>query len=219
MSTKTEDPADLSQRLAARVRGLRRDAGLTLDQLARASGVSRSAISLIERGETAATAVVLERLATALGQTLAALFDAPPPGRSDSRRRGTAAAPAPPPSPVARLADQPLWQDPGSGYRRRNVSPAGWPQPFQIVEVHFPPGARVAFETTERAHATPQQVWVLEGRIDVTTGSGTHPLHTGDCLAMVLDAPTMFHNPSRRTARYAVVLGREPLPATRGRRR
>ena len=45
---------------------------------------------------------------------------------------------------VARAAAQPPWQDPGSGYVRRNVSPAGWPAPFQIVDVHFPPRARVA---------------------------------------------------------------------------
>ena len=32
-------------------------------------------------------------------------------------------------SPVARRKDQAEWQDPASGYVRRNVSPAGWPMP------------------------------------------------------------------------------------------
>src|SRR4051794_38626061 len=66
----------LDHRIAARARDLRAARGLSLEALAERSGVSRSMISLIERGESSATAVVLERLATGLGVTLAALFDA-----------------------------------------------------------------------------------------------------------------------------------------------
>ena len=95
-------------------------------------------ISLIERGESSPTAVVLEKLAAGLGVTLASLFDAP------------AAAAQAPSGPVARRDDQPQWRDPASGYLRRNVSPPGVPQPMQIVEVHFPPGGACAFETGAR---------------------------------------------------------------------
>jgi uncharacterized cupin superfamily protein len=52
-------------------------------------------------------------------------------------------------------------------------------------------------------------VWVLEGAIDVTLGAERHRLREGDCLAMQLDRPTMFHNPTRKAARYAVVIARE----------
>jgi uncharacterized cupin superfamily protein len=82
---------------------------------------------------------------------------------------------------------------------------------MQIVEVHFPPGGRVAFETGVRDMQVFQQVWVLEGRIDISLDGDIHHLHEGDCMAMELDRPTMFHNPSRQTARYAVVLVSEPL--------
>jgi hypothetical protein len=40
-------------------------------------------------------------------------------------------------------------------------------------------------------------------------GRERHRLREGDCLAMVLDRPTMFYNPTRKTARYAVVLASE----------
>ena len=102
---------------------------LSLDALARKTGVSRSMISVIERGESSPTAVVLEKLAAGLGVPLASLFDGP---TSDAKTSC---------GPVARRKDQPQWQDPASGYRRRNVSPPGVPQPMQIVEVHFPPGS------------------------------------------------------------------------------
>ncbi len=183
-------PGNLNDRIARRVRDLRATSGLSLDALATHCGISRSMISLIERGESSPTAVLLEKLASGLGVPLAALFDAPQPSAG----------------PVARAVDQPSWKDPHSGYVRRNVSPSGVGSPIQIVEVHFPAKARVAYETGPREPAMHQQVWVLEGRVDITVGDEKHRLDAGDCLAMVLDRPVGFHNPTRTTARYAVVL-------------
>ena len=188
---------DLNQRIAERVRELRAGQGLSLDALASKSGVSRSMISLIERGESSPTAAVLEKLAAGLGVMLASLFDVAAAG---SRAHS---------GPVARRNDQPQWRDPASGYLRRNVSPPGVPQPMQIVEVQFPPGGRVAFDTDARDTRVHQQVWVLEGVIDVTLGAERHRLRQGDCLAMRLDRPTMFHNPTRKPTRYAVVIATE----------
>lgn len=189
-----DEGSNLNQRIAERVRELRGTQRLSLELLARKSGVSRSMISLIERGESSPTAVVLEKLAAALGVTLASLFDAPHAGQPVQR------------GPIARRADQPEWKDPASGYIRRNVSPAGVPQPMTIVDVQFPAGRRVAFESAARTVRVHQQVWVLAGAIDVTLGKERHRLRAGDCLAMQLDRPTMFHNPTRRPARYAVVI-------------
>ncbi|KAF1070919.1 MAG: HTH-type transcriptional regulator SutR [Variovorax sp.] len=187
---KEEALAPLNDRIARRVRELRAARGLSLEALAAQSGVSRSMISLIERGESSPTAVVLEKLATGLGTMLAALFDEPRP-RAD---------------PVARRADQPQWRDPSSGYLRRNVSPGGIASPLQIVEVLFPPKARVAYESGARESQVHQQVWMLEGTIEITVGEERHRLDAGDCLAMVLDRPVAYFNPTRETARYAVAI-------------
>lgn len=200
MSTKTDEPAttpDIGARIAARVRELRTDQGCSLDALAARSGVSRSAISAIERGTASPTAVVLEKLATGLGVALPSLFDTPGDGHQ------TAA----PPGPLARRADQPVWSDPQSGYRRRQLSPPGWPSPVRLVEVELPAGATVAFDNGTGDITVHQQVWVLSGRLDVTVGDTTHALGAGDCLAMRLDHPTAFHNPARRgDTRYATAV-------------
>jgi len=187
----------LDQRIAEQVRALRAARGLTLEALAEQSGVSRSMISLIERGESSPTAVLLERLATGLSVPLAALF----------------AASHASPQPIARRADQPQWRDPASGYLRRNISPDNFPSPIQIVEVEFPPGARVAFDTGARGLRLHQQVWMLAGAIEVTVGEDCHLLRTGDCLAFVLDRPTSFHNRASKPARYAVVVVSQPAIA------
>ncbi|HTY78903.1 MAG TPA: helix-turn-helix domain-containing protein [Candidatus Bathyarchaeia archaeon] len=180
----------INQRIAARVRDLRGAGGHSLEGLARRSGVSRSMISLIERGESSATAVVLEKLATSLGVSLAALFE---DTRAGSR-------------PVARRAAQPQWRDPASGYLRRNLSPAGVAAPLQLVEIEFPPGARVAYESGVREVPLHQQVWVLEGSIEVRLGEERYRLDAGDCLAMRLDRPTAYRNPGRKPAHYLVAI-------------
>jgi transcriptional regulator with XRE-family HTH domain len=182
----TTDHAKLGidAQIAARVRALRAELGLSIEALAARSEVSRSMISLIERP----TAVLLERLAAALGTTLAGLFAAPPAM----------------PSPLSRRGDQSIWQDPASGYVRRNVSPAD--APLQIVDVTFPAGAHVAYETGRRQTRIHHQVWVLSGEIIVTVGDDTHALARGDCLAFLLDRPTAYRNTSTKPARYAVAV-------------
>ncbi len=184
---------DLNERIAARVRVLRAERGLSLEALAIRSGVSRSMISLVERGESSPTAVVLDRLAAGLGVTIGEFFDL------------AAAVPASG-CRLATRASQPAWRDPASGYLRRNVTPPGVNHPMRIVEIEFPAGARVAFENLGHERNVQQQVWVLAGTIDVSSGEERHRLRQGDCLAMRLDRPSLFHNPGRRPARYAVVI-------------
>ena len=90
---------DINSRIAARVRVLRAAAELSLEALAGRCDVSRSMLSLVERGETSPTAVVLEKIATGLGVPLASLFD-------------DAEAPS---SPVSTARDRASWTDPQSG--------------------------------------------------------------------------------------------------------
>jgi transcriptional regulator with XRE-family HTH domain len=183
---------DINARIAGRVSDLRKEHGFTLDALAERSGVSRSMISLIERGQSSPTAAVLDKLADGLGVTLATLFDEPP--------RGAEA------SPLCRRAEQPIWKDPASGYLRRNVSPTGYPSPIQLVEVVFPAGQRVAYDGTPRHTEIHQQVWVIEGRLELGLGTKVWRLDAGDCLAMQLDHPIVYRNPTRKPARYVVAL-------------
>ena len=56
------------------------------------------------------------------------------------------------------------------------------------------------------------KVWVLQGMIEVVLGEERFELAAGDCLAMVLDRPITYHNPTPRPARYCVVIV-APRPA------
>lgn len=190
---------DINARIASRVRALRSELGMTLDALSAKCDVSRSMLSLVERGESSPTAVVLEKIATGLGVPLASLFD-------------DANTPA---NPVSRSADRIPWRDPQSGYIRRNISPANFPSPIHIVEVILPAGAYVAYETGARDVTIHQQVWVQEGSIELTLGNVTYHLAEDDCLAMQVNAPTSFRNRTPKPARYIVILATERWHAPR----
>lgn len=192
---------DIHHLLGHRLRALRDARGLSLDALAARSGVSRSAISLIERAQSSPTAAVLDKLATALGVALASLFE-------DDAREAEA------PSPLSRAAAQPVWTDPESGYTRRNLSPAA-DAPLQLVEVRFPAGRRVTYDTGPREFEMHQQIWLIEGTMAFTLGGASWRLEAGDCLSMRVDAPISFHNPGRKTARYLVALTTAPLQNVR----
>lgn len=197
MQEETDHPEtqDINSRIASRVRALRSELGMSLDALAAKCDVSRSMLSLIERGESSPTAVVLEKIATGLDVPLASLFD-------------DVSAPA---NPVSRGEDRTAWRDPQSGYVRRNISPANFPSPIRIVEVILPAGASVAYETGARDATIHQQVWVQQGAIELSLGNVTYHLAEDDCLAMQLDAPTTFRNRTDEPARYIVIIANERL--------
>ncbi len=178
--------------ISERLKGLRLHAGLTLEELSRRSNVSRAMISRVERGEASPTAALLARLCEALGLSLSAFF-------ADDREAT---------SPLSRRADQRLWRDPHSGYLRRSVSPPRVPSRVDIVEVDFPAGARVSFPPREESRAMTQHIWLFEGVLEMIIGKTVHTLHPGDCLFMDIGDAFVFHNPSDKPARYAVILDR-----------
>ncbi len=184
---------DINRRIAHRVAALRAGRGLSLDALASRSGVSRSTLSLIERGETSATAVILEKVAGGLGVALAALFEA----ARDA------------PGPLMRRGEQTEWCDPASGYLRRNVSPPDHPSPLRLVAVEFPAGQRVVLEGASLEATISQQVWLLAGTMELSHGGATWRLDAGDCLAMQIAGPVEFRNPTRLPARYLVAIASE----------
>ncbi len=186
-------PHDIDRAIGERLKALRTAQGLTLDELATRSGVSRAMISRIERTEASPTAALLARLSEALGLSLSAFFAEEGQGE---------------PSPLRRREDQKLWRDPHTGYLRRSVSPPRMPSRVDIVEVEFPPGARVSFPLRAESRIMTQHVWLFEGELHMVLPDATYRMMPGDCLFMDIGDAFDFHNPSDQPARYAVVLDR-----------
>jgi transcriptional regulator with XRE-family HTH domain len=120
---------EVDQHIAQRLKILRSQGGLTLQDLASRSGVSRAMISKIERAEASATAALLHKLCTALDTSLSALL-VPAPNQSN---------------PFMRRAHRMRWQDPATGLVREIVTPRVTASKVEVVEVTLPPKTVVQF--------------------------------------------------------------------------
>lgn len=191
MPTDHPPAADLiiERRIAQRLAGLRAERGWSLEALAERTGMSRATLSRIERSELSPTASMLGALCTAYGWTLSRLM-------ADAEGR--------PPSLVP-PAEQTEWTDPGSGYRRRAVSPPTPGLRGELVEVRLPAGASVSFATSPVA-GLEHHLWMLEGALSLEVDGAPFQLRAGDCLRYVLVGPSRFECTGKREARYVIAM-------------
>jgi transcriptional regulator with XRE-family HTH domain len=181
---------DTGTRIARRVRLERDTRGWSLADLADRSGVSKAAISKIEREEMSPTAVILVRLASAFDLTLAGLL---------LRAEGAA-------NRLSRATDQPIWRDPDTGYLRKQVFNRP-DHPVEIIQVELPAGQRVSFPASSYANIR-QVVWVQQGELVILEGGERYVLAAGDCLGFGPPAEVTLANETTRTCTYRVVLAR-----------
>ncbi|MCE2931617.1 MAG: helix-turn-helix transcriptional regulator [Hyphomicrobiales bacterium] len=160
--------------------------------LSEASGVSRAMISKIERGEASPTAGVIGRLAGAFGLTMSELL---------------AAAPANSPiGGLQRRDEQPLWQDPASLYRRRQVATApDWPS--DVTWVELPAGREVRFPADAFAFHH-HLILVQKGVLELAEGSVLHRLQPGDRLILGEPRECCYANRSNEPVEYLVLVTR-----------
>ncbi len=162
------DPqSDIHDRLAAALREARRGKGLSLEAVAKLSGVSRSMVSQIERGESSPTVATLWNLTQALQVDFAGLLE----GRTASGIEVTEAALAP---VIAR-----------GGVRIRILSPAEAVGEHEVYDLVFAPGAALVSDAHSpgcREHLT-----VIEGALSVVSGADQVMVSVGDVARYAAD--------------------------------
>ena len=171
---------DINARIGQNIKIEREKRGWSLTDLAEQSGVSRAMIHKIERGESSPTATSLARLAG----SFIALTEVQP---------GT----------LLRHAQQPVWQDPETGYIRRHVSPSDIP--LDVVSVELPPHTDVPMPAISYLSRR-QLIWVLEGTLRFQEGDNLFEMNVGDCLELGDPTDCVFTNLTEDICRYAVMV-------------
>ena len=158
--------------LPMRLKEARKVQGLSLDAIANLSGVSRSMVSQIERGESSPTISTLWNLTRALNVDFVGLMEQAEQGDKID---------------VLQAFEVPTIDNMGEGCRIAILSLPEEAGEHEVYDISFqesgflksPPHARGAME----------QLTVLKGRIRVTSGSATTELSIGDTAGYAADVP------------------------------
>ncbi len=183
--TTPEDTADALARNLRRVRGER---GLTLDDLARRAGVSRSMLIQIEQKRVNPTLATLVRLAQALDIGLAELVEL------GGRRR------------VRVLSHDDvveLWSSPGGGSGRLLVG-SDQLDHIEFWDWRLEPGD--VHEAEAHAAGTAEIIHVLDGDLTLEVDGESHAAASGESVVFPADADHSYANKSTRPLHVLMIV-------------
>jgi transcriptional regulator with XRE-family HTH domain len=182
------DETDQKLVLAEHLRTLRIDRGITLQELAAKSGISRATLSRIENGEVSPTAETLGRLASAFAVPV---FQ--PLAPMEQRLQA-----------FVRHAEQIVWLDPNNGYSRRTVSPPSGQLKLEVIECTIAPHQRIAYDKPA-VLGHEHHLVMLSGALSLVVHGERYELLPGDCLRYRLLGSSCFET-GDQFARYIIAL-------------
>src|SRR6201992_3284044 len=171
-------------RVGEQIQRLRAERRMTLDDLSRAAGVSKSMLSEIERDKANPTIAVAWRLTNALGISLDQLFAQQKPVEAIR---------------VASPHDIPTLSGDNGGYQLRVWGPIELAGKFEWYELTLQTGAAL----TSNAHepGTREHLTVLNGSIEVDASGATRRLKAGETARYAADESHAIRNVGRAEAK------------------
>jgi len=188
-SASAESAEDVSRHVCRRIHQLRRDRGWSLDVLSRASGVSRSMLSQIEREQANPTLAVTVKIAGALGMSMAELVEQ------------AAAAPG---IEIIRADDRSHIFRSDQNCSIRTLSPLHLEKDVEFYEVLLNPGG--ALRSAPHFQGTREFLTVQKGRVVVVSDNETTELNRADSASYRADVPHEIRNPGKAEALVFLVV-------------
>ncbi|HKD20495.1 MAG TPA: cupin domain-containing protein [Rhizomicrobium sp.] len=177
--------------LGARIRSIRKDRGIKLNELAEKSELSSAFLSRLERGQVSSSVANLIQIAQVLGVAVAELFDGP---SSASRSE-----------PTVHTVEEPLAdQNVGStGYRWRLLA-GGMPNDdLEIFHLVFPRKNRMGMLVS---HPGQEYCYVLSGKVRFIVGTKSFELGPGEGILANSEIPHRAENIGRNEAQVLMVV-------------
>ena len=181
--------------IGARLRALRIEQGLSVNELAMRAGVSAGTVSQVERNKANPSMRILERLRHALSVPLTALLEA------DDAVSDPVAG-----NFVRKAAERPLFDVGQHGMQKELLSPHG-DHDLKMMIILLPAGAgseEVLVGVGEKAGL------VLEGTVVLNVGDRRAVLETGDSFQFESTVPHSIRNESSKTARILWIMNTRP---------
>jgi transcriptional regulator with XRE-family HTH domain len=161
--------------IGARIRAARHRLGMSLEQVAEETGLTKGFISQVERNLTSVSVASLVNICNAVGLRIGSLFE---PGRRD----------------LIRYADRPRINFGGINVTEFMLTPANQGQ-VQVIQSEIGPGGGSG-EEPYALNGQAEFVHVVSGQLDITVHGDTYLLETGDSLTFSPRDPHSWRNPS-----------------------
>ena len=171
-----ESSTDLAPIVGRNLRRLRTQRGLSLERLAKASGVSRAMLGQIELGQSAPTINVIWKIARALGIPFSALI-------STTAQSGTRLMRS---QQSKRLASH------DGSFVSRALFPFDEPRRVEFYELHLAAGA--VEEADAHPPGTLENLVVTQGTVEIDRGDERHVLGAGDAILFEADVAHVYRN-------------------------
>jgi len=178
-------PAAEPPRVGAALAALRQSRSLSLDELSRLAGVSKSMLSQIERAQANPTVAVVWRLANALGVPLADLL-------------GGAAPAAAPAMDFVPAHAAPSLRSPDGLCELRILGPIELAGQFEWYALTVQPGG--ALESSAHEDGAREHLTVQAGALEVSAGGETQALKAGETARYAADRPHAIRNTAKSAA-------------------
>ena len=183
----TTSVEDLNSIIANNLRELRRVRGMTLDDMAEATGVSKSMLGQIERGECGLSVATLWKISTGLKISFTSLM-------VEDRPRAEV---------VDNTALTPLTNG-QPGFRLYPVFPVAADRGFEIMYIELDPAAQSHSEPHE--HGTEEFVLVNEGTLELTVGREHYSIPAGHSIRYAADQPHCYANRAGEMTRLCMII-------------
>jgi transcriptional regulator with XRE-family HTH domain len=192
MATKsTKNVSAEPPRVGDRLAHLRQTKGLSLDELSRKAGVSKSMLSQIERAQANPTVAVVWRLANALGVDIGSLLGDQPrlavPAISIVHAHGT-----------------PSLRSPDGLCDLHILGPIELAGNFEWYTLSIQAGGVLESEAHE--HGTREHLTVMTGSLEVSTGGEHQRIKQGETARYAVDRKHAIRNPTKSTATALLVV-------------
>ncbi|WP_321395379.1 XRE family transcriptional regulator [Emcibacter sp.] len=176
-----------------RIKELRSARKMTLEQLAKASGVSKSMLSQIERGRTNPTVATLWSLTAPLDIALSDLLDN---RGEDSKTRHEIL--------LLKSHQCPEIQSADGKCSLRILGPIDLVSQMEWYEMRLEPGG--ILESEPHSAGTREHITVLEGSLRISNGLHHQDLETGDTARYEADIPHAIENIGKTKSRAMLVV-------------
>lgn len=187
---KILDPSNSPPEVGATLQRLRLARGLTLEDLSRIAGVSKSMLSQIEREKANPTIAITWRLANALGVALGELLS------GESR-----------PAEAIRVIDAhetPTLPGAHAGYVLRILGPMDLAGKYEWYELTLAPGG--ALESQAHDPGTGEHLTVLHGSLEVEVGDSVRKVKLGGTARYAADQQHVIRNAGKTEAKALLVV-------------